>query len=599
ITKILLPPQCQPYPTQFENDSLTDVASQRLCKGQDIFTLRGHVHCYGLHLIAQNISQPSMLLEYPSWDYFEKEVRKGYDFVGISFYQPCTDIVLDMCKIIRRVAPETKIVLGHYGALTFNAAFPEDYKKEHADYVCIGEGIKFFRTLLGEPLDSPISQSYLPRCGDNLPWLDRHPGGNNSFVIAGLGCPSGCDFCATTEMHANERIMLYPPDKVFEEIKRIYRSFPNTVQVTVYDEDFLKYTEEVRELGRLVQEDSEFGLRKINWFALSSIESLNQYDWDELALTGFGGTFIGIESKFAPTSGYQKRTGDAKETIEELQKRGITCLGGLMLGFDFHDRINIHEDINYYISLGLVSHQISRVSPLPGTPLWYRLKEENRLFDIPWEDQNFYGGGMKYRNFEPHEVEALVLESLKKYYQTWGPSLMRQFRIELNGYEYCRASSHRLLREERAERHRGACYQLYPTVKACEYFAPNGIVRRKIRQLAERYTKNFGTPAPSQEIMSYYVLLKAFQAKIREGIDPINRHPKQEPFKIYRYDKNNGQSEPPYKVLYPNKDYGYEFYRDWRGIKEQGFTKVLDYIDKILAPDKAAKTTTSMDVRCR
>jgi len=201
------------------------------------------------------------------------------------------------------------------------------------------------------------------------------------------------------------------------------RTFPDVMIVQVYDEDWLKYTDEVRELGQLIQEDTEFGLRKLNWFSPSSIESLSQYEYDELPLQGFKGTFIGVESKFAPKEGYQKRTGEAKETIHELLKRGIYCSGGLMLGFDFHDRVNIQEDINYYVACELTSHQISRVFPFPGTPLWYRLQEEGRVYDVPWIDINFYGGGYKHKNFEPHEIEHLILEGYRKFYETWWNTL--------------------------------------------------------------------------------------------------------------------------------------------------------------------------------
>ena len=599
MSKILFTTPCQPYPIQFNNVSLTDASSQRFTQQQDIFTLSGHIHCQGVHFIAQNISVPSVFLEYPTWDYFEKEVRKGYDFVGISFFQTCMDIVLDMCKLVRKLSPQSKIVLGHYGALAFNAYYPEDFKKEYADYVCIGEGVQFFRKLLGEPVDAPITQSFMPRCGDNLPWLDRHPKGIMGWVTAGLGCPSACDFCATTEMHGNARIQLYPPDKVFKEIKRIYRTFPDTMLVTIYDEDWLKYTDEVREVGRLIREDTEFGLRKINFFAPSSIESIHQYEYDELPLTGFKATFIGVESKFAPKEGYQKREGgDAKETIHELLKRGIVCSGGLMLGFDFHDRVNIQEDINYYVACEMTNHQISRVFPFPGTPLWYRLQEEGRVYDVPWIDINFYGGGYKHKNFEPHEIEHLILEGYRKFYETWGPTVMRQLKVELNGYEWCRASSNKYLRDDRAEHHKENAQTIYPLIRACEHFAPNGLVRRRIRQTEERYIKNFGKPNPSQEVMSYYVLAKAFQAKLQESIDPKNRHPRQDPFKIYIYEKNGqGEDDPPYKVLYPMEDKGYEFYRSFRGFKEDAFGKLLKLTDQLLAP--GAQPTDAANVRVR
>ena len=61
MTKVLFTTPCQPFPVQFNNVSLTDQASQRFTQQQDIFTMSGHVHCYGMHLIAQNISAPQYI----------------------------------------------------------------------------------------------------------------------------------------------------------------------------------------------------------------------------------------------------------------------------------------------------------------------------------------------------------------------------------------------------------------------------------------------------------------------------------------------------------------------------------------------------------
>jgi len=86
------------------------------------------------------------------------------------------------------------------------------------------------------------------------------------------------------------------------------------------------------------------------------------------------------------------------------------------------------------------------------------------------------------------------------------------------------------------------------------------------------------------------VLAKAFQAKLREQIDPQNRHPKQEPFKIYIYDKDGrGKDEPPYRVVYPVRDKGYEFYNSYRSVRDELFSKALRFIDRIFAPEASEK----------
>ncbi|MBI2876167.1 MAG: hypothetical protein HYY20_04735 [Candidatus Tectomicrobia bacterium] len=258
---------------------------------------------------------------------------------------------------------------------------------------------------------------------------------------------------------------------------------------------------------------------------------------------------------------------------------------------------NIREDLNYFIACQVTSHQITHVSPFPGTPLWERLKEEGRCSDVPWTEVNFYGGGYHHKNFEPHEIEQLILEGYRGFYETWGPTLLRHLQVELNGYEWCRASSDRLLREERAELHREGARQVYPMLRACEHFAPNGIVRRRIRQTGERYRKNFGPPSPSQEVTSYYILAKAFQARAQEAVDPRNRHPKEEPFKKYIYHKQDNRSDsPPYWVVYPLPDRRYEIYQSLRSAKEQVFKAALGLLDRTLGQE-TDRTTAAVRVK--
>ena len=50
--RILLTTPTYPYPTLPANDSLTDATGQRFTKGDDIFTLISHTHCYANHILA-------------------------------------------------------------------------------------------------------------------------------------------------------------------------------------------------------------------------------------------------------------------------------------------------------------------------------------------------------------------------------------------------------------------------------------------------------------------------------------------------------------------------------------------------------------------
>ncbi len=54
-----------------------------------------------LYLIAENISNPTTVLENPHWDEFDRELDEGYDFVGFQLKSLHTAKVERMIKRIR------------------------------------------------------------------------------------------------------------------------------------------------------------------------------------------------------------------------------------------------------------------------------------------------------------------------------------------------------------------------------------------------------------------------------------------------------------------------------------------------------------------
>ena len=562
------------YPIPFTDPygaSWTDALAQRFSKGQGIFTLSGHQHCVGPELIAQNISAASIFLEYPTAEIFASEIRKGYDYVGITFFPHHTEQLLEMCETVRRLAPATKIVVGGYGAMGIPDAFESDEaRKRLIDHVCIGDGVRFFRELLGDPIDADVEQRLLPCCSMSLPWIDRYPKGDTGFVIAGLGCPVGCDFCSTTVMHAGKRIQYAGPEKIFSEMKRYYQAQKNMQMIMVYDEDFMRYRDQVLELGELIRSDTEFGLRDLGYFTLGSINTLSQYTWEELALSGLEFIFIGVESKFAPEQGYTKRSGrSAEEVFQNLHRIGIATLAGWVCGFDFHDRRSVWEDLDYVVSLSPTGHQFTRLSPFPGTALYDQLTEDDRVYPgTSWKDFTFYGdeGGMIHKNFLPHEINEIIDVAYRKMHETWGPFLMRQLQVSLNGFEYCRASEHPALREAKAERHLHYAEGLYCFVEACERFAPNDRVRTRIRRLEHRYRQVVGEPSRSQRALSKYALVMAYLESVREAVSPRARKPRREPTKIYEFGGNLralDELERPYRVKFRSGTSGSRFIEHW------------------------------------
>jgi haloalkane dehalogenase len=565
-----------------------NIAGDRLTRDQDIFTQQSHFHYQALHFLAENISAECVVLEHPSPEDLREELEKGYDFVGINFTLVNIGTMIDMCDLIREAAPQTKIVLGGYGTSCFTTIFKGEEEILHlADYICHGEGVSFMRQLLGDPLDVPLKQVIGPTGGSDMMWRDPYPTGCGGFVISGLGCPNMCEFCCTSFYYGGEFLEVATAKQMFEGMKDIYRrespgphptllcGEPDSREsIAVFDENFYKDKQKVADLGKLIREDEEFGLARINYFSFGTIEDLSRYDVvEDLVMNGVGSIWIGVESLY---SDLKKRQGrDVREVFEDLHAHGITTTGSWIGGWDFHDKKNIEEDLEYFISCQPTQSQLFPLFPPPGTGLYERLVTEGRLPDISrarryfgrtagvqaaeeletGEDERFFADWRK--NFTEQEITAIVESGNGRLYEFAGPSAMRSLRVQLNGYEFCKNSSEPLLRDQRSELHRIRCVQGYTLIDICEFFAPNEKVRRDIQRIREDYHRLLGEPTVRQRVISKYSFLKGCLYKMQAvlGLLPAPTVP----FRRYTYDRQPRRpNEKPYTVEYPQPDPRFE-----------------------------------------
>jgi haloalkane dehalogenase len=557
--RILLTTPCYPYPTLPANDSLTDATGQRFTHGDDIFSIVSHTHCYANHILAQNISVPSTLLEYPRWNNFTEEVDKGYAIIGISSFPVHLDTVMKMCEYIREKSPETKILLGSYGAQAFDAQYDEETKKKYVDHVVKGEGVEFLRELLGEDTNQPISQKVMPKCGGAPAFMNRYPRGGLGFLVTGLGCPGGCDFCSTTEMFNNKRIEILSPEEFVNHVKLYRKHFPGLSSIFVIEEDHFRHPRWLTKTKEIWEKDKDL-VENVDWTGFGSVDFIwhyaSNYGWDAIPETGIGSVFIGVESKFAGDHGYKKvKEADAREIFHKLHSMGIRTLGAWICGWDYHNHANMYEDLNYFVACKPTYEQLTRLSPFPGTELWRNLKDDGRVMEVPWEDVHFWSGSQKNINLETHETLNLTEYGYDLLYKTWGPSILRRFEVSLNGYEYCMNSDKPSMREIRSKMFKGSCATSWNMLGAMDRFAPNGVVRRRVHKADERFRDIIGEPTPMMERLSRGIEERATKFKKKHQFNPYNRYPREEPAKRYLYNKDDSikDDDIPYITEYPNK----------------------------------------------
>jgi haloalkane dehalogenase len=556
--KILFTSSLYPYPTLPNNTSLTDATGARFSRADGIFCIISHSHHFANHVLAQNIKIPSVILEYPRWEDFIKEVKKGYSIIGISALPVHLESVLKMCTYIRENSPGTKILLGCYAGLALQAVYQNGGWKKYVDEICHGEGVEFMRRLLGEDTNRPIQQKMMPKGGGSPRFITKFPKGAIGFLVSGLGCPGSCDFCSSTALYDHRRIEMLSPADLVEHMYIYKKNFPDVTNVFVIEEDHFRWPDYLIKIKESWESHPDM-VESLDWFSFGSLDFIGafveRYGWDAILEIGIGVMFIGVESKFADLLHYKKRSKtDPREVFSKLHKMGIRTVGSWICGWDFHNHSNIEEDLNYFVALNPTYQQLTRLSPFPGTELWYQLQEEGRLKDVPWEDVHFWSGTQKNLGLEEHETLNIVEHGYDLLYKTWGPSLLRRLDVQLDGYTYCLASSNKILRDHKSVFFKKQCGMLWTLLAAMDRFAPNGIVRRRVQQTGKKYLSVIGEPTPIMQYLSKNILRLATDEYIKQLKNPSYARPKVEPFKKYIYNKlSNGDQDFPYLTEWPTK----------------------------------------------
>ena len=256
---------------------------------------------------------------------------------------------------------------------------------------------------------------------------------NRLTVQASRGCPHQCEFCASsvilTEKYKQKSVaqVLAEIDKILDIWERPFIEFAD-------DNAFVnkRYWKEL--LGHLSD-------KKIKWFAETDLSVCEDVELLELMRrSGCAQVLIGLESPIeAGLSGLEmrnnwklKRFAQYKEAVQRIQAHGITVNGCFVLGLDGHTPEIFEQTFAFVKEAGFYEVQITIMTPFPGTPLYSRLVDEQRmLFPAQWERCTLFDVNFKPKNMTVAELADGFKELAGKLYDDdftrWRRENFRQF----------------------------------------------------------------------------------------------------------------------------------------------------------------------------
>lgn len=220
-----------------------------------------------------------------------------------------------------------------------------------------------------------------------------------SLIQFSRGCPHECFYCATSTFFCQEH-HVRPWQEVLEEIAQRKLLF-------FVDDNFTANREAAKALLK------ELIPLKISWVGQLCLEAADDPELLSLmAKSGCLGFVVGFESLDPRNLDWMKKSGVNSraaglysDQIKRFKDKGFQIWAAFTLGHD-HDTVeSLAATVDFALDHRFSFAAFNTLLPYPGTPLYARLKEEDRLlYDGRWwlhPDYRF-----NYAAFEPKNMSA-------------------------------------------------------------------------------------------------------------------------------------------------------------------------------------------------
>jgi radical SAM superfamily enzyme YgiQ (UPF0313 family) len=117
---------------------------------------------------------------------------------------------------------------------------------------------------------------------------------------------------------------------------------------------------------------------------------------------------------------------DYVEAIEKIQSYGILVHASFIVGYDFDTQATLDELIHFIEESNLLMPLINILTPFPGTRLFKRLEEENRILHKDWSKYDTKHVVFKPSKMSPDELLTGYRKIVKAVYSY--ESILRKLR---------------------------------------------------------------------------------------------------------------------------------------------------------------------------
>jgi len=234
-----------------------------------------------------------------------------------------------------------------------------------------------------------VADSPVPRF--DLLALERYVSASMQFS---RGCPFRCDFCDIIVMFGRR-----PRTKRVEQIGRELDALRarGTANVFFVDDNLIGNKGKAKELLRYLADYQHAHGYPFQFGTEASLNLATDHELLELFRRArFGWVFIGIESpdeaSLRETGKMQNTRVDMLASVRRIYAHGIDVLAGFIVGFDNDTTHTFERQYRFITDAGIQVAMVGLLTALPRTPLYERLRAENRLIEHAADGDNTRAG---------------------------------------------------------------------------------------------------------------------------------------------------------------------------------------------------------------
>lgn len=131
--------------------------------------------------------------------------------------------------------------------------------------------------------------------------------------------------------------------------------------------------------------------------------------------------------------GKDRSPADIKKAAESCRRYKIRLIASLVLGMDADTKEDIRSAVEFVKKMDAYQLQPAVLTPYPGTPVYKKYLEENRIITGDWSQYDMMNVTFRPANMTPWELQEEFYRAVRSFY-----SIRGAFRIgKIFGWGYC------------------------------------------------------------------------------------------------------------------------------------------------------------------